>query len=471
MLGAGEVERQVQTRLSHLLAAKAYRVVRTQDQAVIEIKGRPLPNGGYVTTYDDISEFINAQNELEKANLNLEQRVRERTEEIESINSSLRKEVKKRSETEIELIKAKSAAEVSNASKTQFLAIASHDILQPLNAANLYASALMEKPDITPELSENLHHLHNAIGSAESIISNLLEIARLDTGSLKPKAKRFALQNILEPLANEFRVQVPDDISFHWQQTSLWTESDPEYLRRILQNFLSNAVKYTGKGKILLGCRRRGKQIEISVYDTGPGISEAHQQRIFDDFYRITTNIEGAGLGLGIALRFSNLLEHKIYLTSENESGSVFSILVPLCDKETIKSSINESQKINSGLENLNIFYVDDDEKNIHAMGTVMSNWGCQLESAIDAKSAQLYAESHPAPDVILMDYQLSEGVNGIQLTEELLEHWGKIPVCIVSAAPNEELSILVEEYGFDFLRKPIKPGKLRALLETYSQR
>ncbi len=194
MLGAGEVEKLVQTRLGHLMAGKPYRVVRSQNQGVIEIKGRPLPTGGYVTTYDDISEFINAQNELE-------QRVSERTEEIESINRSLREEVKKRSATEVELLKAKSAAETSNASKTQFLAIASHDILQPLNAANLYASALIEKPGVDPELTESLLHLHNAICSAELIISNLLEISRLDTGNLKPKNKRFALSDILEPLA------------------------------------------------------------------------------------------------------------------------------------------------------------------------------------------------------------------------------------------------------------------------------
>ncbi|MCW9047818.1 MAG: PAS-domain containing protein, partial [Gammaproteobacteria bacterium] len=329
MLGAGAIEKQVQTRLGHLLAGKAYRVVRNHNQGVIEIKGRPLPKGGYVTTYHDISDFINTQNELEKANLNLEQRVSQRTEEIEKINESLRNEVKKRSETEIELIKAKSIAEKSNASKTQFIRTASHDILQPLNAANLYASALLEKTDIDTELRDSLHHLHNAIGSAELIISNLLEISRLDTGTLTPKISVFSLSDTIDQLANEFRVQTNENVSFHWQATTLCTESDARYLRRILQNFLSNAVKYTRKGKILLGCRRRGDQIEICIYDSGPGISEAHQQRIFDDFYRINGNVDGAGLGLGIALRFSRLLNHEIKLCSEDGHGSLFSLLVP----------------------------------------------------------------------------------------------------------------------------------------------
>ncbi|MDX2486032.1 MAG: PAS-domain containing protein [Gammaproteobacteria bacterium] len=464
MLGAGEVEKQVQTRLGHLMASKPYRIVRNHNQGVIEIKGRPLPTGGYVTTYDDISEFINTQNELE-------QRVSERTEEIESINRSLREEVKKRSETEVELIKAKSAAETSNASKTQFLAIASHDILQPLNAANLYANALMEKPGVDPELTENLHHLQNAIGSAEQIISNLLEISRLDTGSLTPLYKCFALSDILEPLANEFRVQTNSDVSFHWQHTSLWTESDAKYLRRILQNFLSNAVKYTSKGKILLGCRRRGEQIEICIYDCGPGISEAHQLRIFDDFYRITSNVEGAGLGLGIALRFSHLLGHEINVQSFDGSGSLFSLLVPMRAKEAGQTSQASNSNILSGLESLNIFYVDDDEDNIHALSALMGNWGCTFSSATNSVSSINYAKNNKAPDVILMDYQLGPETNGIQLGGELRNQWGNIPVCIVSAAPDEDLSKRVSKHGFDFLRKPIKPGKLRALLERYLQR
>ena len=464
MLGAGEVEKQVQIRLGHLTAGKPYRVVRNQNQGVIEIKGRPLPTGGYVTTYDDISEFINTQNELE-------QRVSERTKEIENINRSLREEVNKRSETEAALLKAKSAAETSNASKTQFLAIASHDILQPLNAANLYASALIEKSSADPELTESLHHLHNAIGSAELIISNLLEISRLDTGSLTPKFKQFALSDILEPLANEFRVQTNNGVEFHWQHTSLWAESDPKYLRRILQNFLSNAVKYTSRGKILLGCRRRGDQIEICIYDCGPGISEAHQERIFDDFYRVTSNVEGAGLGLGIALRFAHLLDHDIQLQSFDGQGSLFSLLVPRREKQTTQSNETSPSNILSGLENINIFYVDDDQNNIHALSALMNNWGCAFDSATSSDSSLKYAKNNDAPDVILMDYQLGPETNGLKLANELRDVWGEVPVCIVSAAPDEDLSIRVTGLGFDFLRKPIKPGKLRALLERYLQR
>ena len=473
MLGAGSAEKHVQTRLSHLTAGKPYRVVRQHNEGVIEIKGRPLPKGGYVTTYDDITDFIQTQNELEKINATLEQRVQERTREIETINRSLLEEVEKRRQTESELIKAKSAAEKANASKTRFLALASHDILQPLNAASLYASALLEKPDAHPELVDNLHHLHSAIYSAELIISNLLEIARLDTGTLTPVRRCLPLNDMLATLANDYRVQTERNVSLRWRPTSLWTESDPKYLRRILQNFLSNAVKYTRHGKILLGCRRRGEVIEICVYDTGPGISETHQQHIFDDFYRITaTNqVEGAGLGLGIALRFSDLLGHKIHLQSKDGRGSMFSIRVPRRSPQMDQCSGTLTTDIRAGLDNLSIFYVDDDENNLHALGALMDNWGCSYASAISYKAALVYAREHPAPDVILMDYQLGTDGNGIELATTLKETWPETPVCIVSAAPNDELLKLIDQRRYGFLRKPIKPGKLRALLEKYLER
>ena len=473
MLGAGSVDKLVQSRLDRLISGKPYRVVRTYEGGMIEIKGRPLPKGGYVTTYDDISDFINTQKELEKANLNLEQRVHERTREIENINQSLREEVDKRRQTEEALIKAKSDAEIANATKTRFLALASHDILQPLNAANLYASALLERPSADSDLTDNLHHLHSAIYSAELIISNLLEISRLDTGTLTPTKSCIALNDILEALANEYRVQTSHKVRLHWQPTSLVTESDPSYLRRILQNFLSNAVKYTSAGKILLGCRRRGEFIEICVYDTGPGISDTHQERIFNDFYRIktNTNVEGAGLGLGIALRFSVLLGHKIRVYSKDGRGSLFSILVPLRNQQLAPCREFQTTDITTDLQTLDIFYVDDDEHNIHALGTLMQNWGCNYASAFSFDSALEYAQTHAPPDVILMDYQLDNDTNGIQLARALRERWEDIPVCIVSGAQDDDLLMLVNMYQYDFLRKPVKPGKLRALLERYLHR
>jgi len=470
MLGAGDLEKLVQNRLEHLMSGGAYRVVRHHNQSVIEIKGRPLPKGGYVTTYDDISEFISAQTELEKANEHLEMRVKERTFEIEKINNSLLQEVEKRRQTEVELIQAKAIAETANASKTHFIAIASHDILQPLNAANLYASALLESPKLDRNLLEKLQNVQNAIGSAELILSNLLEISRLDTGIIKPQIKIFPLGELLTSLATEVQVQVAQDVTFHFINTQLWTESDPNYLRRILQNFLSNAVKYTLTGKILFGCKRRGSQIEICIFDTGPGISEQHKEKIFDDFYRVECNVEGAGLGLGIAMRFSRLLDHKIQVSSQLGKGSVFSVVVPLREAEV---NIQDETHIDtqSSLKEFVILYIDDDEHNLHALNALVSNWGCTLKGTTSANDALSLSKNEELPDAIIIDFQLGTDLNGIELAKKINMKWKNIPICIVSAAPDENLSSIAMSKGFDFLKKPIKPSKLRALLECYAKK
>ena len=469
MLGPGEIEEQVRSRLRHLSGGKSYRIVRNHNDGVIEIKGRPLRNGGYVTTYDDITEFIDTQQALEKANLNLEQRVADRTREIGKINDSLREEVARREKTEQELIDAKSIAEKANAIKTRFLALASHDVLQPINAANLYTSALLTKHNNEGELTDSLKHLHNAIRSAELIISNLLEVSRLDTGTLTPNRKRFPLNELLEPLVAEFRVQTQPGVDLRYHRTSRWTESDPKYLRRILQNFLSNAVKYTEEGKVVIGCRRSGDSMHICIIDTGPGISDAHQQRIFDDFYRIGSNatIEGAGLGLGIALRFSELLGHEIKLTSGDQAGSVFSVEVPLVTAGESNES-EEAEVITTGLKKMRVFCVDDDDNNLHAMGTLLLHWGCEVESANNFDDVLAYAREQQQPDAVLIDYQLDHGHDGIELSKLIAEQWPAAPLCIVSAAADIDLPAHVSNTGHDFLRKPVKPGKLRALLERY---
>jgi CheY-like chemotaxis protein len=207
------------------------------------------------------------------------------------------------------------------------------------------------------------------------------------------------------------------------------------------------------------------------VYDTGPGISPAHQQRIFNDFYRVSGNIEGAGLGLGIALRFANLLSHTISLHSQETKGSLFSLRVPRAEGQQNICTQQPIAHTPSGLDGLTIFYLDDDENNIHALGTMLENWGCVLSSAQNVVSARLYLTDSTRPDVLLMDYQLGTDLNGMQMAQEIRQRWHDIPVCIVSAAPDNDLAALANSLGCDFLRKPIKPNKLRALLEKYQQR
>lgn len=472
LLGAGTIDELVQKRLRHLQDGKPYRVVRQHHHDhVIEIKGNPLPEGGYVTTYDDITDFISTQRELEQSNEHLEQRVEKRTTEIRAINEDLRKEIELRKSMEDELLLAKAQAETANATKSRFLALASHDILQPINAAQLYINSLLEHGNDRRDQSI-LHQTKDAVTSAETIISSLLEIARLDTKSMRPDITHFKIDDVLQALVNEYQVQLGEELSLHYVPCSLAVESDRSYLRRILQNFISNAVKYTPKGRIVVGCRRRGKHIEIQVIDTGHGIASEDQNKVFTDFYRVASHlsIKGIGLGLAVTERLAESLGHPLKLKSALNQGSCFSILVPIGIQPQVTTTA-PSTSTHDDLKNLCAVYVDDGEDNLKATGLLLEKWGCEMIGYSTPKEALAFAQSShnesKAPDVILMDYQLNdEHYNGILLAKALREIWDQeIPVCIVSAASDPDLPFNARGQGFNFLNKPVKPAKLRAWL------
>jgi Na+/proline symporter/signal transduction histidine kinase len=485
LLGEGNIDDLIRKRLSLMSTGNSYRVVRFHsDDTIIEIKGRPLPNGGYVTTYDDITEFISAQRQLEHANTNLEERVKERTKTIEEINQSLIEEIERRSRIENELREAKITADEANASKTKFLALAGHDIMQPLNAASLYASALVENDNNQPIISQ----LKSAIENTESIISSLLEISKLDSGALKPKLEVFSLDDFLSNLISEAMVQRPRNLEIRYCSTSLAVLSDKHYLRRILQNFISNAVKYTQSGKVLVGCRHHyndeEKLVEICVLDNGPGISEKERDSIFDDFYRSNRQqqqdkVPGIGLGLSVVMRFSELLNHPVKCLSELHRGSCFSVTVPMASLTEQPENSWGLYEQEDQLKDLKVVYVDDDKQNLLATSTLLDHWQCDVELLNSIDEAKEYAQTQEAPDVLLMDYQLGDiNLNGLSLAQILLDYWSrsdgsthKVSVCIVSASNDADLPELVSDLGFEFLRKPVKPAKLRALLTQFSQR
>lgn len=486
LLTIGNREELIRKRMSLMSSGKKYRIVRHySDNLIIEIKGRPLPNGGYVTTYDDITEFILAQRELEDVNSNLEKRVHERTQTIEKINRDLMQEIERRSEVEAELRKAKISADNANASKTRLLALAGHDIMQPLNAASLYASALDEQD---AEQAHLVAPLRNAIKNTESIISSLLEVSKLDSGVLEPNVDTFSLGDMLSNLVDEANMQCPNSLEIRYSYTSVNVRSDEHYLRRIIQNFISNAVKYTQQGKVLVGCRHRycstPKAVEIFVIDNGPGISEKELDAVFDDFYRSTDQeqqdkIPGLGLGLSVVMRFSELLHHPIKCTSALGKGSAFSVTVPIDDVE----AITEQQQVTAAQEDLlrglKVVHIDDDAQNLLAMSALLHRWQCDITSLNSIEQARKYKDADVIPDVLLMDYQLGDlSLTGVTLADEFIQCWQQrlqtelnIPVCIVSAATDPALPDIVANHGYELLRKPVKPAKLRALLTQFSQR
>lgn len=489
LLGEGNVDDHIRKRISLMSSGKVYRVVRFHsDDTIIEIKGMPLPNGGYVTTYDDITQFITAQRQLEDANENLEKRVQERTQTIAEINHSLLEEIERRGHVERELRHAKKMADEASASKTKFLALASHDIMQPLNAASLYASALAESE--TPNKNLVLQ-LRQAIQNTETIISSLLEISKVDNGAISPRLDIFLLDDLLANLISEAMVQRPRTLDIRYCATSLSVVSDKHYLRRILQNLISNAVKYTQSGKVLVGARRRTVSIdggtapylEICVIDNGPGIPEQELNTIFNEFYRserqqLNDDIPGIGLGLSVVKRFSDLLGHPIKCHSVLHRGSLFSILVPVAEKaDSLVEETQVSQHVDQ-LEGLRVVYVDDDPQNLLATSALLEHWGCCVHCIDNVDEALSYARANSCPQVLLMDFQLGDAEKtGLDLAEELRVIWqlqgGKshLAVCIVSAANQDDLPINANKAGFEFLSKPIKPAKLRALLTQFSQR
>ena len=286
---------------------------------VIEIRSNQLPDGGFVTTYTDVTETVAAEEESQRANETLEQRVRERTEELTRLNEAL--------------LLAKAEADEANISKTRFLAAASHDILQPLNAARLYATSLVERDREAGErtLAENIDASLDAV---EEILTALLDISRLDTGAMKPQWSSFRIDEIFRQLQREFEpVAREKGLALTFVPSSLTVRSDRRLLRRLLQNLVSNAIKYTPSGRVLVGVRRRGPCLVIEVWDTGLGIPASKQKIVFREFQRLDQGAKvarGLGLGLSIVERIGRVLDHAITLSSEPGRGSVFRVEVPV---------------------------------------------------------------------------------------------------------------------------------------------
>ena len=470
LCGPGSADEHVEKRIAHMRNGTPHVFQRVRpDGKVIEMRGNPIPGGGFVTSFTDISEHVKAVQGLAEAKQHLEDRVNERTQTISEINHELLAEVRRRRETEQQLLQAKAEAEVANASKTRFLALASHDILQPLNAARLFTAALSGSKD-TQQQQHIISQLDNSLKASEELISTLLEIAKLDDGKLAPEVQSVALKELLAQLADEFGLLAEQKgLALHVRSADFLVKSDPTYLRRILQNMLSNAIKYTKTGKILLGCRKRNDNLVIQVWDSGPGIVEADLQRIFDDFYRIDATAkgqQGVGLGLGVVHRMAKLLGHRLKVASWPGKGSMFSIELPLAEeprRTELPLPINTLQRPVLGLS---VVCVDDDAANLEALKLLLQQWQISdVQCFYDEDSLLDYARNHPKPDALLIDYQLGQHLDGLQLYQKIQLSWGKVNGILVSASPEASLAVKAKQHGLMFLAKPIKPAALRASL------
>ncbi len=451
LLGSGPMEDAIERRLAHLRSGKPHlRESEKEDGTVLEIRGNPLPDGGFVTSYADITSYKNAARELRSLADALERRVEERTRALAA---------------------AKQEAENANRYKTRFVASAVHDLLQPLNAARMFVSALRGRLH-EDEARRIADHVDNALAAQDAILNSLLDISRLESGALPTHVRDFALEPLLETLGREFGMLAQDrGLALARVPTRATVRSDEALLRRILQNFLSNAIRYTPRGRVLLGVRRRGGLLRIEVHDQGPGIPDSLQAEIFEEFRRLNdgvANDRGAGLGLAIVERIGRLLGHRIGLRSRLGHGSVFWVELP---RGTADAAAGEcappppEPDDGSPLRGRRVWCVDDDPRVCEATRALLQRWECEVELAAGPAEALAVAAPGQAPDLLLLDVRLGD-TDGPTVYADLCARWGAAPpVILVTAERDEALRARAQENGWDFLAKPVKPAALRALM------
>src|SRR5213080_1630656 len=426
---------------------------------VMEVSANPMPDGGIVTTFTDITPSVKAAEELERANESLERRVQERTEELTRLNT--------------ELGRAKGEAEQANISKTRFLAAASHDILQPLNAARLYVTSLVERQG-DGENSRLVENSDDSLEAVEEILGALLDISRLDSGALRPEISSFRMDELLRQLEVEFTPLAQEKgLKLKFAPCSLAVQSDRRLLRRLLQNLVSNAIKYTPKGRVLVGCRRRDGRLRIDVYDTGLGIPASKQQAIFHEFHRLDQGAKvarGLGLGLSIVERIARVLDHRIAVTSTVGRGSHFSVEVPIAAAAPIGQHPRVARGIDGvQLSGVTVVCIDNDLAILEGMEMLLEGWGCRVLKAPDLAAAiALVAETKVAPDGLLVDYHLDDG-NGIAAIAELRRRFGAdLTAILITADRSPRVREDARANKIQVLNKPVKPAALRALLTQW---
>ena len=434
---------------------------------VLDVRTQSMPNGGYVTTYSEVTEHVQAATELAAANELLEQRVRERTAELIALNA--------------ELSRAKVIAEEANQGKTRFLAAASHDLLQPLNAARLYVSSLIEQKTrmargrtsggmLTADrvLAEKID---TSLGAVEEILGALLDISRLDAGRLIPERQDMRLDDLFQALRVEFApLAERKGLELRIVPTSLAVDSDRRLLRRILQNLLSNAIRYTPTGKVMMGARRRGQSVLIAIWDTGIGIPIDKQGQVFGEFQRFATGSGaeyGVGLGLSIVDRIARVLDHEVGFRSVPDQGTVFTVHLPrAAGHSTAAAHIRPVQSLPT-FERATMLCIDDDSSVLDGMRTLLEGWGCRalLASGL-ADAAEIDRAQLAKVDLLIVDYHLTSDADGLRCVDALRERCGiALPAILITADRSAEVRAAALGQGIHVLNKPIKPAVFRALV------
>ncbi|QIG49032.1 response regulator [Nordella sp. HKS 07] len=436
------------------------------DGTILRVSGNVMPDGGIVVSFADVTDERRASDALREAKETLEQRVEERT-------AALTREVMERRAIEVELIQARDTAEELTKSKTRFLAAASHDVLQPLNAARIFLS-LLSGTGLDARQVHFAGKVDMAFGSVEEVLSTLLDISRYDSGSVEANVVPLSVAEILATLAAEFQPLADQkQLKLRCVPSELFGLSDARLLRQIIQNLVANAVRYTAKGGVLLGARRRGMMISIEVWDTGPGIPEDKRDFIFEEFRRLGQDLpdtpKGAGLGLAIVRRIARLLDHRITVASHVGKGSRFAIELPACAAPTrVIAPQVVTERLPVDLAHFTAIVIENDLAILEGMLELLQEGGMRAIPAVSAGEALETLQSlDKTPDLIIADYHLDQGT-GAEAIEALRRAVGhQVPAIVVTADHSAKVQAEIGGSGIAYLRKPIKTGDLFALIHN----
>jgi len=445
--------------------------IRRSDGMIIDASFHKLPDGGFVASFTDVTSERRATEALAQAKSTLEMRVTERTAELTEVNKELLRKSREQKRAEQDLREAKEEAEAANLSKTRFLAAASHDLLQPLNAAKLFIANLLQT-ELKEGQNDIAESLSRSFNSVESILDALLDLSRLDASGAEFTVSHFQINSVLDPLQAEFeQIASCKGVELRVMPTTLSVISDQRYLHRIIQNLLSNAVKYTETGKVLIGCRRRGDRAVIQVYDTGIGIAKRDQRRIFEEFQRLAPSSADQGMGLGLSFveRACKQLGHELQLASTPGQGSLFSVEVECSRQALAQIEIVQEEGDSYEDEEADILavLVENDKDVLKAMTGTLERWGI---SVIPAKSTQellfLVNELGVPPDIIIADYHLDGKDTGLAAISSLRQSVGlNIPSILVTADRSKKLKHEARKMGTEVLTKPVELQALRSLV------
>ena len=468
LCGAGDVDNQVFRRLEYLRKGSPHSSERQHANGqTILIEGNPLPGGGFVMLFSDITAYRQAEQVLKEANLDLETRVYERTLTLAKTNEAL--------------AKAHEKAEQAHIKKSQYLKACSHDLMQPLEAARLFTSALTEQKELSSEQQRQVDNIDKSLRAANDLLADLAEIARLESGNIKPHIEIFSLNDLFENLEQEFAaLAIEQKVEFRLVATKAWVKSDQHLLRRIIQNLVGNAFRYASPGKVLLGARVLNNQVVIQVLDDGPGIPLEKQVLVFEQFTQLETSTShssrGLGLGLNITQSLVQLLGHSLSLQSREMQGCKFSISV-----EKSNQLIEEPQKTtpikSMGLKGITVLCIDNDPDVLSGMVELLSAWECNILAADSRKTALVEFANHQSDiDILLVDYQLGyheglpagEQADGLTLIADIRHNCNHyVPAILITATTERGIENKAKSADVGFMRKLVKPAALRALISA----